>query len=77
MRRSNRKGYRRVHGLSVAALLALVAGCASTSEDRDESARDACPPGRTLICTQRLGKTESCSCELEDEFEDIFDNRDN
>ena len=54
----------------------LSAGCASTPEDRDETSREACPPGRTLICSQRLGRTETCSCELEEAFEDIFDNRD-
>jgi hypothetical protein len=74
MCRSNRKGHRRIHGIAVAALLALAAGCASTN-DREVAHREACPPGRTLICAQRLGRTESCSCELEKEFEDIFDNR--
>jgi hypothetical protein len=76
MQRSDRKSHRRILGLAVAALLPLIAGCASLSEDQDETSREACPPGRTLICSQRLGETETCSCEFEEEFEDIFDNRD-
>ena len=37
------------------------------------AAARACPAGRALICTQRMGKTEDCVCERQEKFEDIFE----
>jgi hypothetical protein len=53
----------------------MSAGCAAMPQDRGTVRHDACPPGRTLICTERLGQLEKCSCELEEGFEEIFDPR--
>lgn len=53
-------------------MLALPAGCALAPEDGSDVRHDACPPARTLICTQRMGREERCSCELEEGFEEIF-----
>ena len=73
MFRSNRKSHRRIYAGGLAILLALPAGCASTPEDGSEAQHAACPPGQTLICTQRMGREEQCSCELVDGFEEIFE----
>jgi hypothetical protein len=51
----------------------LQAGCATSPNNGHDVPQEACPPGRTLICTQRLGRQETCSCELEEGFEDIFE----
>jgi hypothetical protein len=48
-------------------------GCVMTPSGGGEARRDACPPGRTLICTQRLGREDKCSCEHEEEFEEILE----
>lgn len=70
---SYRKSHRRVHAGALALLAALPAGCTLTPEDGSQVQVDACPPGRTLVCTQRLGREEHCSCESEDGFEEIFE----
>jgi hypothetical protein len=70
---SNRKSHRRILVGGLAILAALPAGCALTPEDGSQVRRDACPPARTLICTQRMGREEQCSCELEEGFEEIFE----
>jgi hypothetical protein len=51
----------------------MSAGCVMTPSSDGKTQREACPPGRTLICTQRLGREDKCSCELEEEFEEIFE----
>jgi hypothetical protein len=53
--------------------MATFAGCVTTPNSGGEARRDACPPGRTLICTQRLGREDKCSCEREEEFKEILE----
>lgn len=51
----------------------MFAGCVTTPNSGGEVRHDACPPGRTLICTQRLGREDKCSCEREEEFKEILE----
>lgn len=55
--------------ISVGALLAGAnTGCVTDSHSREE----ACPPNKTLVCTERIGKVESCACTGKDKLRDIL-----
>lgn len=74
MLRSNRKSHRRIYAGGLAILLALSGGCATTPEEEEEGkvVQDACPPGRALVCTRRMGHEEQCSCQLEEGFDEMM-----
>ena len=72
MFRSHRESDRRVHLAALSISLFLLGGCASTG-DTEATAEKQCPPGRALICTQRMGKDEYCVCEREEKFKDIWE----
>ena len=48
----------------------LAGGCAATGKTSTQ--QQACPSGETLVCTQRMGRKESCFCESEDTLEQIL-----
>jgi hypothetical protein len=53
----------------------LSAGCATTpegEEEEDKIVHDACPPGRAMVCTRRMGREEQCSCQLEEGFDEMM-----
>lgn len=54
-------------------LLTVLAACASTDEVEGEAKARKCPPGRALVCTQRMGQQEECVCEREEKLQDIFE----
>ena len=49
----------------------LVTGCASNQQAHNE----ACPPNKTLVCKNRMGQDQECTCHSKATMRDVFDLR--
>ena len=62
-----------------AVLLAVIVlpwfGACANQGGTKSASEGECPPGRTMMCEERIGEVQECNCLLKADMEELFDLR--